>query len=171
MPLHQISEKSSDLLDIVHHEHAHLRRLFEDLSQKFDALASGRVKGEERREVILSASEDLSVALEDMLHHFNQEEEVFFVELEERFPELKERIEKLVRGHEEMSQRMRWLQEQLMKPPESLGRDVVIILDVVQSMARLVEEHTDEETELFELALKSVPDEERQEMLEKMRQI
>ena len=171
MPLEPSPKQSSDLLDIVHHEHAHLRRLFEDLAEKFASLASGEVTGAERMEVVNSASEDLSVALEDMLHHFNQEEEVFFVELEERFPELKERIDQLVVGHEEMSQRMRWLQEQLARSSEELGRNVVVVLDVIQSMARLVEEHTEEEAELFELALHSVSQEERQEMLEKMRQI
>lgn len=168
---HSSTSSKSDLLDIVHHEHAHLRRLFTDLATSFSALAAGELANEERTEFLTTASEDLHVALEDMLEHFNQEEEVFFVELEERFPELRERIDVLVKGHETMSQRMRWLKEQLGKPGEELDRNAAVVLDVIQSMARLVEEHTDDETELFEFALANVSGKERQDLLEKMREV
>lgn len=164
-------EKVSDLIDTVHHEHAHLRRLFDDLSTSFAAIASGEIGESNRRDLVAAASEDLEVALDDMLEHFNQEEEIFFVELERRFPELKPRINNLVEGHELMSQRTRWLQEQLGKPAQDLDRNLEVVLDVLRSMAKLVEEHTEEETELFDTVLNQMPAEERQKLLEMMRQI
>lgn len=171
MSTHHSSGSSSDLLDIVHHEHTHLRRLFDDLLTNFESLQSERLGEVQEIELINSAAEDLDVVLEDMLEHFNQEEEVFFVELEERFPPLRPRIEKLVKAHETMSQRMRWLKEQTRKDPKELRRNVAIILDVVRTMAQLVEEHTKDETELFEMALENVSGDERKAMLERMRQI
>lgn len=165
------AQRKSDLIDLVHHEHAHLRRLFDDLAESFASIADGEVGEESRREVVATAAEDLEVALDDMLHHFNQEEEIFFVELEKRFPELKPQIVGLVKGHEVMGQRTRWLQEQLSKPPKELTRNLEVILDVLRSMARLVEDHTEEETRLFDAALEAMPAEERQGLLERMRSI
>ncbi len=164
-------EQTSDLIDTVHHEHAHLRRLFDDLASSFAAISAGEVGESNQRQVVASASEDLEVALEDMLEHFNQEEEVFFIEIEKRFPELKPRIDGLVEAHEEMSQRMRWLQEQLGKSPEELARDLEVVVDVLRSMAQLVEQHTQEESTLFDDVLEKIPASERKGMLEKMRQI
>lgn len=165
------NEQTSDLIDKVHHEHEHLRRLFDDLASSFAAISSGEVEADDQRDVIAAASEDLQVALEDMLHHFNQEEEIFFVEMEKRFPELKPRIDTLVEAHETMSQRTRWLQEQLNKPADKLARNLEVIVDVLESMSGLVETHTQEETELFDDVLERMDAGERRGLLEKMRQI
>ena len=164
-------EQTSDLIDQVHHEHVHLRRLFDDLAANFARIAAGEVGEKSQRDVVSAASEDLEVALDDMLEHFDQEEEVFFVEIERRFPELKPRIEILVEAHEEMTQRTRWLHEQLGKSPESLARNLEVVVDVLQSMAQLVEKHTEEETALFDDVLDEIPESERRGLLEKMRQI
>ncbi|TXD39339.1 hypothetical protein FRC98_02770 [Lujinxingia vulgaris] len=165
------SNASSDLIDRVHHEHVHLRRLFEDLAGTFERIGAEQTSAERKRELIESASEDMEVALDDMLEHFNQEEEIFFVEIEERFPVLSDRIEALVKGHELMGQRTRWLHEQLGKSAEEIGRNLTVILDVVRSMARMIEEHTEEETALFDDVLTKIPADERRALLEKMREI
>ncbi len=170
-PEQSIDEQRADLIDKVHHEHAHLRRLFDDLASSFRDIAAGEIGDGSQREVVSAAAEDLEVALEDMLHHFNQEEEVFFVELEERFPELESRIQKLVDAHELMAQRTRWLYEQLDRDAEELSRDLEVVVDVLDSMADLVETHTEQETELFDDVLQQVPAEERRELLEKMQQV
>ncbi|RDV39586.1 hypothetical protein DV096_03185 [Bradymonadaceae bacterium TMQ3] len=162
---------SSDLIDRVHHEHVHLRRLFEDLSGTFERIGAEETGQERKRELIESASEDMEVALDDMLEHFNQEEEIFFVEIEERFPELAGRIASLVKSHELMGQRTRWLHEQLGKPADEISRNLTVIQDVVQSMARMIEEHTEEETALFDDVLTKIPADERRALLEKMREI
>lgn len=165
------SHSTSDLIDAVHHEHEHLRRLFDDLAVSFESVARGEVQGEDRKEMVANAAENLEVALEDMMEHFNQEEEVFFVELEERFPEMSEEITGLIKGHETMSQRARWLHEQLGRPVGELDRNVDVLLDVVRSLSRLVEEHTRDETAFLDAVLDKVPTEERRVWLEKMREI
>ncbi|RAL25330.1 hypothetical protein DL240_03725 [Lujinxingia litoralis] len=165
------SNASSDLIDRVHHEHVHLRRLFEDLSGTFERIGAEQTSAERKQELIESASEDMAVALDDMLEHFNQEEEIFFVEIEERFPELGPRIDALVKGHELMGQRTRWLHEQLGRTPAEIGRNLAVILDVVRSMAKMIDEHTTEETTLFDDVLTKIPADERRELLEKMREI
>ena len=164
-------EQTSDLIDQVHHEHAHLRRLFDDLATNFAKIAAGEIGEKNRRSVVSAASEDLEVALDDMLEHFDQEEEVFFIEIERRFPDLKPRIETLVEAHEEMTQRTRWLHEQLGKSPEELSRNLEVVVDVLRAMSQLVEKHTTEETALFDDVLAEMSAEERRGLLEKMRQI
>ncbi len=168
---HDKNEKTSDLIDQVHHEHEHLRRLFGDLASSFAAISAGEVGAGREREVIAAAAEDLEVALDDMLLHFNQEEEVFFVEIEKRFPELKPRIKVLVEGHEVMSQRTRWLHQQLNRDPKDLARDLEVVVDVLEAMSNLVQTHTEEETALFDDVLESIPAGERKGLLRKMREI
>lgn len=168
---HPKPEPTSDLIDQVHHEHQHLRRLFGDLAERFGAISSGDIGTDQSETVIAAAAEELEVALEDMLHHFNQEEEVFFIEIEARHPELKPRIDVLVEAHELMSQRTRWLHEQLGKEPQALARNLEVVVDVLESMAELVETHTREETALFDDVLASIPEGERKMLLRKMREI
>lgn len=166
-----LSEQTSDLIDKVHHEHAHLRRLFDDLASSFADIAAEKSGASDETEVVEAASEELEVALEDMLHHFDQEEEIFFVEIEERFPEMKPRIEELVEAHELMTQRTRWLHEQLGRGPDDVARDLEVVVDVLRSLAEMVERHTERETELFDEVLNKIPEDERRGLLEKMRQI
>ena len=77
----------SDLLDWAHHEHEHLTKLFDDLRATFNKIAVGELEGAQREEALDQAVDDLEGALEDMLEHFNEEEEVYFLAIEARFPE------------------------------------------------------------------------------------
>ncbi len=165
------AEKQSELIDKVHHEHAHMRRLFDDLAAHFEAISAGEYDADKRGQVVASAAEDLEIALEEMMHHFDQEEEIFFVEIEERFPHMEESVSRLVEAHEEMSQRTRWLQEQLTQDTTKMVRNLEVIVDVLGSMAELVDRHTQEETALFQQVLKEMPAGEQDELLERMRQI
>lgn len=164
-------EIKSDLIDIVHHEHDHLRRLFQDISTSFEAVAGGEVELKDKREELDTAAEDLSVALEEMLHHFTQEEEVFFVDLERRFPELSDDIEELTAAHEAMCERTQWLQQQLSADIDEMADNVGDILDVLDEMVKRLEEHTAEENRIFGLALQRMPREEQDELLDEMRKI
>ncbi|MFU8806388.1 MAG: hemerythrin domain-containing protein, partial [Bradymonadaceae bacterium] len=161
----------SDLIDKVHHEHQHLCRLFEDLQSSFEKINSGELDGESRAETLESASEDLAVALDEMLHHFDQEEEVFFVDIEERFPDLREEIVALVAAHELMGERTRWLQAQLKKPVDVISRDAGQILDVIRGMTELVIKHTEDEQRLFDVVLQKIPADERVSLLKEMQSI
>lgn len=164
-------EQTSDLIDTVHHEHAHLRRLFDDLASSFADIAAGETGASSQQDVVAAATEDLEVALEEMIHHFNQEEEIFFVDMERRFPELQSEIDDLVEAHEVMAQRTRWLHEQLDREPEDIARDLEVIVDVLRSLASLVEEHTEKESQLFDTVLQKIPADERRDLLETMREI
>jgi uncharacterized protein YydD (DUF2326 family) len=164
-------QSKTDLIDKVHHEHQHLCRLFEDLEASFNKIAAGEVDEESRTEILECASEDLAVALDEMLHHFDQEEAVFFVDIEERFPEFAEEVGKLVAAHEAMAERTKWLQAQLKKPSEVIARDIEGILDVVKLMTHLVVKHTVDEQRLFDMVLDKIPAEDRITLLRDMQSI
>ena len=164
-------DKKSDLIDLVHHEHDHLVKLFEDIGDTFEQLAEGNISEARYREIVESAGDDLQVALEEMLHHFNQEEEVFFVEIESRFPELASDIEQLAETHDEMCQRTRWLQKQLKQAPESIDDNAEEIMAVVRRMTESLYEHTTNEHELFDTALRNMSSDDREELLDEMRRI
>lgn len=165
------SSPSSDLIDLVHHEHDHLNRLFEDIGETFEKIARGELAEPRRSDVLETASDDLQMALEEMLHHFNQEEEVFFVEIENRFPELADDISHLADAHELMCDRTRWLHRQLKKPPEGVGERAADIMKVVKQMRQLLRQHTTNENRLFDNALGRMPAAERDALLEEMRRI
>jgi hemerythrin-like domain-containing protein len=164
-------ETRSALIDIVHHEHAHLKRLFGDIASTFQKIVTGESDVEAEADILRSAADDLDVALDEMLHHFNQEEEVFFVDLEERFPELGEDIAGLVESHETMCDKTRWLRSQIGAESEAIAENAEAILEVLESMSDLLVEHTEEENRIFEAALEQMPEQEQQELLAEMRKI
>jgi hemerythrin-like domain-containing protein len=162
---------SSDLIDVVHHEHDHLCKLFDDIGETFEKIVSGELAEPRRGEVLETAREDLQMALEEMLHHFNQEEEVFFVEIEERFPEYADDIARLVDAHELMCDRTRWLNRQLKTPGAGGEERADEILKVVTQMRKLVRGHAVNENRLFDNALKRMPAEQRDQLREEIRRI
>lgn len=162
---------TSDLIDLVHHEHDHLCKLFEDIGQTFEKIAHGELDEPRQTEVLETASDDLEMALEEMLHHFNQEEEVFFVAIKNRFPELSDDIEELADTHELMCERTRWLHRQLSKPQEAISGKVDEVMTVVKQMRQLLSEHTANENRLFDAALQRMPAEERDSLLQEMRRL
>lgn len=162
---------TSNLIDVVHHEHAHLCRLFDDIGETFEKLASGELEEPRRSEVIDSAQEDLQMALEEMLHHFNQEEELFFVEIEEAFPEYAKDIERLVAGHEMICERTRWLNRQLKLPDVAQDGHAEEVLKVVKQMCKLVHSHATNENRLFDSALARMPVEQRERLREEIRKL
>lgn len=161
----------SALIDIIHHEHAHLKRLFEDIEASFEKIVSGETDVASEMGAIESAADNLDVALEEMLHHFNQEEEVFFVDLEERFPELSEDIAGLVDSHETMCEKTRWLRQHLEGTADDIADDAEQIHEVLGEMTDLLSEHTEEENRIFGLALEKMPEEEQHELLDEMRRV
>ncbi len=161
----------SDLIDLVHHEHAHICRLFTDLYERFEKIAAGELVDESRDEMVEAAAEELTIALDEMLHHFNQEEEVFFIDFERRFPELAEDVASLVEAHESMCDRTRWLQQQFKKNVATLSENIDEVLEVLRSMNELVLKHTIEEQRFFSTVLTKIPAGERRSLLEAVQKL
>ncbi len=164
-------ETRSALIDIVHHEHDHLKKLFEDIEASFEKIVAGESDVESEMEELEAAAEDLDVALEEMLHHFTQEEEVFFVDLEERFPELSDDIADLVEAHETMCEKTRWLRKHLSDEPGEIADKAERIHEVLGEMSDRLTQHTEEENRIFGLALEKMPEQEQDELLDEMRRI
>jgi hemerythrin-like domain-containing protein len=163
--------QKSDLIDLVHHEHHHMTRLFEDLRSTFERIASEDLSPDLRSEIVETAHEDLQTAFDELLHHFSQEEEVFFVEMEKRFPSLSDDIAGLVQTHEFVCDRTRWLQNALDRDATALAADVERVHDVLATLQSTLVDHTNIENELFGKALREMTPTERQELLERMRSV
>lgn len=161
----------SDLIEVVHHEHDHLLRLFEDIGDTFEKISRGELDEPRREDILDTASDELQVALDEMLHHFNQEEEVFFVEIEKRRPDLAEDIAELASAHELMCDRTRWLHRQLKQSRDTIAERADEIQKVVRQMRELLGEHTTNENGLFDTVLENMPPEERESLLAEMRRI
>ena len=162
---------TSDLIDRVQHEHNHLTRLFDDINVTFETLADGDVEAELRQEIIESAAEDLRIGLEEMLHHFDQEEEVFFVEIERRYPDLAEEIALLVETHEFICERTRALQKYLHLAPDILARRVGEAREIIDMVRSTLAIHTRDENRIFGDALQRMSSAERKELLGEMQKI
>lgn len=152
----------SDLLDWANHEHEHLSKLFDDLRATFNEMAQGELDEEAMQEASGQALEDLDVALEDMLEHFNEEEEVYFLAIEQRFPEYSESIEALVRTHESICAKIQRLQRHLVEDREALAGELSAkLVALVNSLALEVERHNIQEQEVFTSALKRLSTDEQ----------
>lgn len=161
----------SDLIDLVHHEHHHLTRLFGSLQNTFAVLASGELGEQERSEVVETAADDLQTAFDDMLHHFSQEEEVFFVEMERRFPELTDEIARLVETHEFVYERTRWLQNLLRQDARVIADQAERIFDTLKTLDQTLVAHTADENRIFDNALRRMSPHEREQLLRRMREV
>jgi hypothetical protein len=158
--------ESSDLIDWAHHEHAHLSRLFEDLQQTFARIGAGEVEEDSVAEVLEVALEDLAGALEDMLEHFGEEEEVYFVEIEQRFPQFAARIELLVQVHERICVQTRALDAQIRRyKAEPAAQSLAALGDGVRALAAEVQAHNTQEQAVFADALRQMSEMERQQLM------
>lgn len=165
------TKHQSDLIDIVHHEHDHLGRLLEDISGTFERIASGESEVADEADVLETAADDLEVTLDEMLHHFSQEEEVLFVKLEQRFPELEEEIQELVEAHETMCDKTRWLMGKVDGPAEQIAAEAETILEVLEEMEQWHHDHTEKENAVFAYALERIPEQDQQAFLEEMQRL
>lgn len=161
----------SDLIDLVHHEHHHLTRLFGSLQSTFATLASSDLDARERMDVVETAAEDLQTAFDDMLHHFSQEEEVFFVEMESRFPELSEEIAALVATHEFVYEKTRWLQRLLRQDARVISEQADRISDTLTTLDQTLIDHTEDENRIFDAAMRKMSPAEREDLLRRMREV
>lgn len=155
----------SDLREWAHHEHLHLSRLFDDLRVTFNRIALGELEGSEREDALDQAVEDLEVALDDMLEHFNEEEEVYFVAIEQRFPEYSEQISALKAAHEDICTKTQTLQRHLGNQRDKIETMSVALIALVNEVAVAVERHNGAEHEIFDLALARLSEDDRLELM------
>lgn len=161
----------TDLIDQLHHEHAHLNRLFAELATTFEEVAAGDVTGDDCDDALATAAEDLTVALDEMLRHFSQEEEILFVELAARFPELRDDIQALEQNHESITTHTRWLLAMLARGYASFREEYESAVERLAAVSREVSQHTLDEVRVYDDALKLLDPDERRAMLEQLQQI
>ena len=161
----------SDLIDLVHHEHDHMTKLFGDLRATFEQLGQATGPESEKREMVETAQEDLRAAFDELLHHFDQEEEVFFVRMETRFPELGPQIATLVETHEFVCERTRWLQRVLQQGVDAITVNLDGVRDTLSTLQTTLFEHTNTENEIFGAALRRMTPQERESLLREMREL
>lgn len=159
----------ADLIEWAHHEHEHLSKLFEDLRSTFNRIAVGELASEQRDEALDQAVEDLEGALEDMLEHFNEEEEVYFLAIEGRFPEFGEAIAELTQTHEQICDQTRKLKRHLATRRDEIGQMSVELIALVNELAISLERHNEREQEVFTQALQQMSEDERLALLDRKR--
>lgn len=157
----------AELIDLVHHEHDHLTRIFEDLDSQFRRIATDGLDGE----VLETARGDLALGLEEMLHHFDQEEAVFFVRISDKFPEMADDVGKLVRMHEFICEQTQSLQRLLELDGAQLQTRVQEVHDYVAVLRGALRTHARQENAFFADALERMSADEREALLEEMRHV
>ena len=157
----------SDILEWAEHEHAHMDRLFQDLRETFARIAASDVSDAQAREAVDQAVDDLRGALDDMLEHFNEEEEVYFVAIEGRFPELGPQVARLVHTHESICRKVKRMTHQLAKPLPQVREEVKGLSTQLDELVVTLEDHNEEEQVIFATALKRLSSDERVELLDK----
>lgn len=143
----------SDLTEWANHEHEHMSKLFDDLRETFGMIARGELVGKEREEAVELALEDLEVALEDMLEHFNEEEEVYFFAIEQHFPEFGDHLEQLVVAHEEICAQIKTLKRGIVGVRGGQPTSWQVLNEQVQGLVGALGDHNDREREVFQSAL------------------
>lgn len=157
------------LINHIHHEHDHLTRLFDDVYRTFEKLSEGALDDE--TEALESASDDLRIALDEMMQHFAEEEEVLFVEIEKHFPQMSDEIASLVQTHEAICDETRWLQKLLTKSPDAIREECSSALDVLDNLREDVRAHSKAESQVYNNALRQLPPSERRRMMQTLQSI
>lgn len=161
---------NNDVLNHILHEHRHLTNLFDDVYQTFAKLAEGSLEHQEREDALANAAEDLSIALDEMIAHFNEEEEVFFGEIESRFPDLTPEVAQLVTNHETMAGHTRWLLTFLARKERDLSGFQEALL-VVSAMREEIRNHTEAESRVYGDALSRMDSDDRAQMLHQLKSL
>jgi hemerythrin-like domain-containing protein len=165
------SSATPDLVSMMHHEHEHLSRLFDDIQQTFSKIAVEGVEPGDGQEVTESATADLETALDEMLHHFSQEEEVLFVAIERRFPALSDDIAHLIDTHARACDYTRELQRLMAGAPRDLVGRAPEVLKIIQAIHETLEQHSSDEHALFDTVLEQLDVNEHAALLAEMRQL
>ncbi len=161
---------SDDVLKHILHEHRHLVRLFDDAYESFSKISRSELDDSELNEALQTAADDLEVALEDMITHFNQEEEVLFVEIENRFPSMAEAIESLVQNHEAIAADTRWLLA-FSGRRNHKSAEFEEALSVVSRVRDAISAHTRDEARIYGEALSLMDEASRAKMLDEMKEL
>ena len=154
----------SDLYEWAHHGHEHMGKLFDDLRGTFNAIATGELVGQAQEVALGQALEDLEGALEDMLEHFGEEEELYFVAIEQRFGEMSHKLDELVAGHERICARTRKLQRHVASQGD-LREASGMLIALVNELALDIERHNEREHEVFGEALSRMSDEDKLDVM------
>ncbi len=155
-----------DVISHIEHEHSHLTRLFADIDRAFRQVNQDGVQASE--DALSTVSEDLEHAMEEMLDHFAEEEQVLFAHIEERFPEMESEIVALVQAHELICDRTRWLQQLLNADRSKLESEMAKALEIIHQLADEVAKHTEAESRVYTTALSQMSASERRELLENL---
>lgn len=161
----------SDLLEWASHEHDHVTKLFEDLARTFEGLSTGELLGQERADALDEAVEELGMALEDIMEHFTEEEEVYFVAIEQRMPQFQGDIEELVATHEGICVQIQQLEQLLVRRRGELDQLTGELDDRLRELVRAVRRHNAEEQALFDAALRQLSEHERAALLDTKRSL
>lgn len=134
-----------ELIDLITKEHDHLSRFFADLNTRFYDLENESIDAD----FLENTRCDLEFGIEEMLHHFDQEEEVLFIEIVKRLPEEKEKVQKLIRMHEFICDQTRDLQQVLQSTVDELPEQIPYIHDLVSTIRGALRTHARQEDVFF----------------------
>ena len=135
----------SQLIDLIKHEHEHLSRFFTDLNARFYEAETGVIDST----FLESAREELELGVEELLHHFDQEEAVLFAEVVARFPVENDNVAKLTRMHEFICDQTKDLQIILESNPDELQKKVSDVHDIVSTIRGALRTHAKYENAFF----------------------
>ncbi len=135
----------SQLVDVIKHEHEHLTRFFTDLNARFYEAEAGSIDAT----FLESAREELEFGVEELLHHFDQEEAVLFAEVVTRFPVEKENVDKLTRMHEFICDQTKDLQVILENDPAEMQSKISEVHDLVSTIRGALRTHARHENAFF----------------------
>ncbi len=135
----------SHLVDLIKHEHDHLMHFFTDLDKRFYEADSGQIDAT----FLELARGELELGIEELLHHFDQEEAVLFAEVVSRFPVEKEYVAKLTRMHEFICDQTQDLQIILESNPVELQKKVSDVHDIVSTIRGALRTHAKHENAFF----------------------
>lgn len=162
--------RDRDLIEHFQHEHVHLNRLLTDVAETFGHIAAGTLRDEALEDAVETALGDLEEVLEEMLHHFDHEEEVFFVFIAQRFPEYADRIATLTASHEEMYELTKTLQRQVSERRQLVDR-APLLRSRLQRLQALVDEHNTQEGEVFARTIETLSRDDRRRLFEELRRL
>ena len=160
--------------DVIHHiqaEHRHLTQLFDDIQLTFERLAATDAKAADEADVLECAAEDLEVALDEILAHFSDEEEIFFVEISKRLPGTEGDLQELVNNHETICDHTRWLHTFLSQNPNAIQEGVDDALAVIRQVSNEIRLHTQTEARVYGDALEAMDAKESAELLKRLNEI
>lgn len=158
------------LMHDVRLEHDHFEKMFSDLRETFRRVVMQDLSLTEQPDILETALQDLQFLVDEMLEHFEEEEELLFVTVLHQMPDQSSKVDELIMAHDDMCVKLCRIEGLVHNEAEEVERRAMRIYDLLSGLSKDVQKHATEEDQLVYTLLQRLNAGDCERLLQELRQ-